>query len=103
MTFVGELFESGGNFIAERTRTGAMFRPSSEKGADLRSFQALVRRFRHGEGDGYRILEEQLAQGQAEQCVDRVVVAPSPRRDRLEARRRQRVAGGGGPPSGNST
>lgn len=55
MAFIDELLESGGNFIVERTDDGASFRAISTRDADLQSFEALVRKLRGHDGEGYRI------------------------------------------------
>lgn len=61
MTFIDELFESGGHYIIERTEVGASLTPAGTKDADLESFQHLVRRVRANAGNGYAIQLEQMA------------------------------------------
>ena len=74
MSYIDELLESGGNFIAQRTEGGASFRPSTEKESDLESFQSVVRKLRQRDGDGFRIFREHVTSDRPHNVVDLVVV-----------------------------
>ena len=74
MAFIDELLENGGNFIVRRSSDGASFTPASGKDADLQSFQALVRRLREYEGDGFRIFKEHTSSDRAGDFVDLVMI-----------------------------
>jgi hypothetical protein len=74
MSYIDELVESGGNFIVQRAEGRASFSPASEKDSDLESFQALVRKLRQRDGDGFRIFREHITSDRAEDLVDLVVV-----------------------------
>lgn len=74
MSYIDELLESGGNFIVQRAEGSASFRPASEKDSDLESFQALVRKLRQRDGEGFRIFREHVTSDRAEDLVDLVVV-----------------------------
>jgi len=83
MSYIDELLESGGNFIVQRTETGASFRPASEKESDLESFQSIVRKLRQRDGDGFRIVREHVTSDHPHDFVDLVLVtieAPEPLR-----------------------
>lgn len=74
MAFIDELVEGGGNFIFNRTEGGASFSPSSERDADLASFQNLVRHVRAHAGDGYAIHLEHVCADRPGELVDLLVL-----------------------------
>jgi len=55
MPFIDKLLEGGGNFVIELSGDSASFSPAGKDKSSLDSFQALVRRLRSHDGDGYRI------------------------------------------------
>ena len=77
MSYIDELIESGGNFIVQRTKESASFRSAGEKDSDLESFQALVRKLRQRDGDGFCIFREHMISDRAEELVDLVIVTIS--------------------------
>ncbi|MDB5583650.1 MAG: hypothetical protein JWR80_8826 [Bradyrhizobium sp.] len=74
MAFIDDLLESGGNYIVQRASGGASFSPVSDKDADLKSFQSLVRRLREHDGDGFQIFKEHPTADRSEDLVDLVMV-----------------------------
>ncbi|MDK2768101.1 MAG: hypothetical protein KYX69_10340 [Sphingomonas sp.] len=74
MAFIDELAEVGGNFIFTRTEGGASLKPASGSDADLASFQALVRRVRDHEGDGFAIHIDHVCSDRPGNLVDLLVL-----------------------------
>ncbi|MCW3847915.1 hypothetical protein OF829_11750 [Sphingomonas sp. LB-2] len=75
MAFIDDLQEGGGNFIFKRTEGGASLSPTSDRDADLTSFQNLVRRVRANEGDGYSIHLEHACADRPGGLIDLIVLA----------------------------
>ena len=75
MSFLDEILEHGGRFIAERSDRSATFRPVSDRDNDLESFQSAVRRLREHEGDGYTICEDHVSSDHGRQQIDLIVVS----------------------------
>jgi len=75
LSFIDELFESGGNFVIKRTDGGASLAPASDRDADLESFQHTVRRVRAHAGDGYRVHLEHVASDRPGGLVDLLILA----------------------------
>lgn len=74
MNFVDELLEDGGRFIAQRRGAEVTFHPASNEIADLESFQAVVHRLREHEGDGYRIIRDDLSSDHGGGLIDAIVL-----------------------------
>lgn len=74
LAFIDELAEGGGNFIFTRTEGGASLKPASGSDADLASFQALVRRVKGHEGDGYAVHLEHVSSDRPGSLVDLLVL-----------------------------
>ncbi|WP_439540147.1 hypothetical protein [Sphingomonas sp.] len=74
MAYIDELFENGGNYIIERTQSGASLQPASTRQADLESFQALVCRLRMRDGEGFSIIDERPVAGRGDGSVELVTL-----------------------------
>ncbi|CCW18788.1 hypothetical protein EBBID32_31430 [Sphingobium indicum BiD32] len=74
MSFLNDLLENGGNFIAERKEGSAILRPVSNRDADLESFQTVVRRVRENEGDGYAIFKDHVSSERGGNLVDLLIL-----------------------------
>lgn len=74
MSFVTELLENGGRYLAEREAGVVTLRPVSNSTTDLQAFQSLVRRVRDHEGDGYRTLKDHVSSDHGVGLVDLLVL-----------------------------
>lgn len=72
---IDELLENGGHFIAERGERRATFRPVSDRGGDVASFQTIVRRLRDHEGEGYTIIQDHMSSHHGLDFVDLVILS----------------------------